>query len=931
MTRHRVRAGYCLLLVALLLSLLPGVQPQTPVVEAGEPDSGDSLQVTVYDAAFPRITLKKVIDIHNFDLNDGLAGLNYDQRAAAIANRIKHGSNQSSAHPDDVVVLNGVFADSAKDILVNELKTVYPYYVKRIRGPVVNKGPDLYWVLATICAILSYTTGTCPSWLFVFDPALNDSGLMLFSRYPFAKFDIQSTHSEFFNKDTFSAPVDVSSQPTYEGKLNGADLTQPYVSVFIFDDANTTLPQSQGPMLGYAFSEGYFDSLQSKAAGMVRIKKNGKIHNVAFSNLQSGSIEFPANPINRERQLSDIREFILKNLTASQLKTQPLYLLGNLNIDGAPRLDSKEWKATFSQTAAAKGFFACKGLNCSYNPDTKAGKTFMTDGWGYEMPTQDFGYDASMNNARTTYMLHNPLGGARMCVQRLWYPGNYMTNTDYGMETTEQAQLSSNLPLRVNINRVAPYCSPRDDSGANGPFAVSFKPNGSADLLVGSQQKAKISYPGSMQWYRIDKPGSYGIQVSSGDSKPGDVPVGFEVYAASNMSTPIKPYYGEVSARYGQKFALPNPPYYVRVFALDVTNHAGGTIKSESRTKTGNYRIKFHEFRGTSPEDAIILLGGVRTRYEWPSNYNGVNPKQTWFEFYTNKADSGHFPSVSVRVENLAFVNGELNPQAQEGIKQLTINSDQAPSYPVLFPSNAVPRKPYFELLPSGDYSQVQTGWEQEAPKLPNFVVGGANKARRYYATIKRTPVDDFVSPFDLDDPVETYLTFRTDLTYFYPLSVIRKKGWDSAKIRLSFDGPKPILDPDGKPKQEQKVANLLGAHSVSFGSLGNKETLMLYGEANYPDNAPRSYIDKVLPLLDHDTLAEPSKMVMDGQAYYMIWQSIDGLSPDYWGGDMPNPYGAGWWDGYLWHDRGNINDSHYWYQLIYYRSHEDLYYKPGA
>jgi hypothetical protein len=189
---------------------------------------------------------------------------------------------------------------------------------------------------------------------------------------------------------------------------------------------------------------------------------------------------------------------------------------------------------------------------------------------------------------------------------------------------------SDHLPVRADFNIAAPHCSPTTQDPVLGPLALSFANNATQEYYYGNG--AFITNPGNFQWYRIDDAGDYFIKVEATDL--GHVAgVGYEVYSASDMTLPLKPFYGNTGVeRKGDEFLMPKPPYYIRVFA---TNPATG---KPDRTTTGNYRIRVHQQTGLTPDDAIAF-GGALT---WPRDWMTANDAAYWYNFHTRYAVSSN-------------------------------------------------------------------------------------------------------------------------------------------------------------------------------------------------------------------------------------------------------------------------------------------------
>ena len=549
-------------------------------VATGGGTKGSSLRLVTYNTAFVSITFGPPVG--TIDFNDGMAGMDYEQRAVAIATGIIRDDT-------DIVALNEVFSDEAKDVLVQLLAPVYPHYIKKIRGEAPNPAAQVVSPLLP--------PGAAPA-------ETSDSGLMLFSKYPFVP---------------FSSSASPLSEPGLE--IEGWNGTSSWGSVPSQVSARVFKTAAGG------------DGLASKAVTMARIlnPNDGQIVNVALTHLQA-SYESPPAPEEtaaRRAQFQDIKRLIVNSLTQGERQSQQVYVLGDLNVNGGNKgspADEPEWQSLFKFLSnAVAGFFSCGNAACAAG----AGKPFMTDLWGFETSTHDPGVSNNVENQRLDYVLHNkplitdvvvkPPVTTPMCAQHVAIAYELGQPTPSGV-----LQLSDHLGLRADFNKQAKHCSPDGNAGVFGPRVITFSAS-SQERQIRPQHGARITYPGSMQWYRIDKAGSYSVQAAatSGDR------VGVAVYAAADLSRPLSPFYGEVNPRYGPKYVMTDPPYYVRVFAKDPATGA------PDRSWTGTYTITFHEYRGTSPDDSISLAGGYKQAYQWPGPGTQEYPR-VWFDFHTN-------------------------------------------------------------------------------------------------------------------------------------------------------------------------------------------------------------------------------------------------------------------------------------------------------
>jgi hypothetical protein len=778
------------------------------------PSTGSSLRVLTYNTAFMQVSLAPPIG--TIDTNAGMFGdLDYHERAQRIAAGILRDDN-------DVVVLNEVFSAEARAILVGALAATYPFHLDRLKG----QAPDPY--AAGVALLFAPGTELAET---------NDSGLMLFSKHPFV-------------------PFTAGTSPSYDiDEVDGSAAGVPWGSS-ASEVSVVTFPLSLGA-----------DGLASKAVAMVRVQNpnDGQISNIAFSHTQAsyGSPDL-TGPLVRSLQLRTAQNLIRRSLTATELATQPVYLLGDLNIIGGNQKDSgpdPEWESVFFKQVVADGFFACGDGPCDFDPATAKGHTFLSDSWGFETSPLDLGISNTVDKARLDYVLHNrpeltdfsvkPIVKTGLCMQHAMIAYELGDPVGGGLQ-----QLSDHLGVRVDFNKSAPHCSPNPDGGALGPVPVAF-PAASQDLQVTSPAAA-ITFPGSMQWYRIDKAGSYSIKAST--TAPNRV--GFAVYQGEDLSRPIPPFYGETT-RWGDKFAMTKPPYYVRVFGQDPT-----TGKPD-RAFTGGYTIDLHEHRGITPKDSISLAGGFPTEYVWPGPGIPELPV-VWFDFHTNTTTAGKFPDV-------AFY--EEVPTADDPSQYAVTIVEDTPALPVIPGAGTSIIK---------DPSTLLRSLVVAAPALAG-IAGGA--PRKYFVRVGRDAALQ-------NTPSVTRLTFGTTLTYLRPerlTSYNMADDWpDRDNIELGFMV-------DGPVAKSSCNASCIGP--IPF-STGSPTTI-----SGYP-SLQRTFVDNVVFNLWKEGTYLAPHFTSGGQPLGM--PNLSHFQVGY-NTDLP----------FIWADGGNPDAADYWYEMTYETSHD--------
>ncbi|MGH9895707.1 MAG: endonuclease/exonuclease/phosphatase family protein, partial [bacterium] len=313
----------------------------------------------------------------------------------------------------------------------------------------------------------------------------NDSGLMLFSKFNFAKPDGKS----FGNDESNGFAIGVSPDNSSDGVMFADEFAFWYVYA---------QEQTNGG-----------DAWANKGVAFVRIKnpcEPGRPFDVVFTHMQStgdgSTLDDYEDFVNRRDQLSgdvqgvhiafkSVRHAIELNVDDTRRTSELIFVVGDLNINGHPHTAEKvpdctfltdscsgfesytEWEYTFSAPTKSanfdshlfyRGFFSCGAGPCTYDPFASAQPgTFLTDAWAWETSELDMGATNSGGNVggnnhddkhghRLDYFLHNrPKDGKGedlICVQHL--------RRVYGFTDPKTGRdLSDHTPVMIDVNRVA--------------------------------------------------------------------------------------------------------------------------------------------------------------------------------------------------------------------------------------------------------------------------------------------------------------------------------------------------------------------------------------------------------------------------------------------------------------------------------------------
>ncbi len=478
--------------------------------------------------------------------DDFCCDINNEERAKLIGDLIRTADY-------DIVVLNEVFDEDAKDAFVSRLAGVFPHYVSKIDMPFY----------------------------------IEDSGLMLFSRFPFQPLPNPNW--------AFSFPL--LATPLVEAVSGGNDAWDK-VAAIIFPEESCS----------------DYDCQSAKGVGLVRVRNPITHHvmNIAFTHLQAsyGDGDCKEEVDGRAIQFALMQQ-LLQVVLGAYVGTEPVFLMGDLNVDG----DQRDWG---------------HGTNFGYlhdepcEPDNLWEWTtifdqpgvFFTDIFGDPWVSEMQGPDFYMNPVDFDWGLTAglPVPGERLDYV-LWNHGGrhqiqHMTR-EHHLRVAQGNVLSDHIAVCADYNVKVSHCHPM-----NARIPVQDAPN-----------TGYIMYPGGMQWYRIDEPGTYLVAVTGADMR-------YSVYESKDLTIPAPQYYEEtgeiqIQERFvtGQKFCIPQAPFYIRVY-------------KSARHLTGPYELAVHRMTGASKEEAISLLPGAEwLEYQWP----GVPLNEddcVWFKLRLDAADN---------------------------------------------------------------------------------------------------------------------------------------------------------------------------------------------------------------------------------------------------------------------------------------------------
>ena len=586
----------------------------------------------------------------------------------------------------------------------------------------------------------------------------NPSGIAIFSKYPFLPLQGANIADD-------GACADPECQIV--GQNAGLPIQPGFYAFDVFDDCSSV------------------DCWASKGVGLTKIDTPGEPIYVAFTHLQA---DYPEEgklfPETRAKQFDAVRELIIGAVPAAEIAGAAIYVAGDLNVVGAPRTstqttETQEWHDLFDRASnnpnEGSGFFACgngvpsggSAVQCQFGQN---GPWELTDSWGFESSPTDLGISNETDGARLDYVLHSP---GRRCMQHAMIAWDLQADP-YG--NGGLAWLSDHLPVRVDFGTAALWCSPNDDDHAALPMRnlhdFAFGPTNCSDGggpnppchqdEIVSPPQAGIGPAGAFQWFRISQPGTYSI-----DLNPVGGDVDFVIYHHTDLSRPIAPFETK-EGELGIVYNLPEPPYYLRTFAVD------GSGKPDSAAANRPYVLKVHQHLCRSPQDACVIDPGLAldapTAYTWPQTVDLLTElRELWWRFKTSGVRGGHlragsgggirFPTVRMQIEGGFGTAYECITQVPPVIERWNDH---------LFPTQLEETIPFIDVQEDDDQDAEDDGLRDDLRVAPDLPAKTDDEFQVYF--LKLTRNSNWQDGFnECNGGLSSFVSYHTNLTYIVP------------------------------------------------------------------------------------------------------------------------------------------------------------------
>jgi endonuclease/exonuclease/phosphatase family metal-dependent hydrolase len=487
-----------------------------------------------------------------------------DQRAQRVAEAVRA---LPVADQPDVMAFNEVFSDSARRILVRELSAGWPHQVEK------------------------------------FDAAANlrqDSGLALFSRFPFRPLTLRPPYLE----QTLNAPF-----ASYNNAIFEDSLANKGVAVARFQHPEFGL-------VALALSHLQASYTEDEQAGAEAAALNGMIP-------PGGPIVYKEAAFAgaRKAQLTSAVDF-MENLLGEQDQWPPLLFVGDFNIEGEnPELIGTEYHETVA-TGPLADFDDC---------------------WPAFISTEDPGLtesDSTGERHRLDYI----------CLARKGNTRDFSRLVPHHMRTLHRS-LSDHYALEAVLSRPSPNCNPA--GAATLPTVTA--PSGVRRFDL------EIVDPGAYQWVRIEEPGTYAISSTEGteysvysgtdlsDPWPSydNTIVRVDELGLAQVATDWRANELPVAATV---YGLSDGPFYIRV-------RSGGA----NPQATGTCRVGVYKYTGATMQTAIALFPQDDLRDPILPTGQLKPDDRCWFSAVIDRAESGAEHTSTFELQNDTGVSARFD------------------------------------------------------------------------------------------------------------------------------------------------------------------------------------------------------------------------------------------------------------------------------
>lgn len=447
-----------------------------------------------------------------------------ETRAKQISERIL-----AATEPWDVLCFNEVFDEDGRDELIHRLSARYPNYVAKADAD--NRGAGVLEVAGGLAltiggAVWGAALGLIGS-LNLLSARWEDSGLMLFSRFPFTQVRIPDEVADFAGLPIGLDIPNVAYVPYVDAADNDAGAAKGVVY------AQLQLPDEStfNVMISHTQSDPTED-----------IGKNQAIRKSQFATAMALLKERIGDPAGKEVLFCG--DFNVQGLRDDNHPRPEWTAL--MNTPGAPLTDVLQDAWTFEQ---------CPGR-------AVLGSTPLPD---------DCDPGQTAHRQRLDYVMRTKPYPNRMVAQHI----NIAHDVAQRSPTSPTMYTSDHLPLSIDLHERKPHNTALTAEKLT--FTIADPEHRSSGALR----------DGEMHWYRIDDPGGYGFAMLNGANKvfyavyaKSDMSQPYQPFTRD--TTPAGP-----EAPATTRYALAEPPFFVRVWLRPNVSSANYTLYSRRFVGSG--------------------------------------------------------------------------------------------------------------------------------------------------------------------------------------------------------------------------------------------------------------------------------------------------------------------------------------------------------
>jgi endonuclease/exonuclease/phosphatase family metal-dependent hydrolase len=449
-----------------------------------------------------------------------------EKRANGIADRIL-----AATEPWDVLCFNEVFDEDGRDILEHRLRTAYPHYV--LKADADDRGVGALAVVAgglfTFGGALWGIALGLIGGVSLLGSRWEDSGLMLFSKFPFRGIPIPD------------ALADLVGMPT--------GTTIPHVAFVPYEDAVGN------------------DENSAKGVVYAQIElPDESLFNIMISHTQADPLDhIGKNATTRKAQFTTAMALLDDRLEGDTADKEILFC-GDLNVQGMADANGlrPEWTTLLGTPSSAP---LTNVLQDAWTFEQCPGRLLL----GSTPLPDDCDPGITAHGQRLDYVLRSNPYPERMVAQHIRIAHNIAQRSP----TSPTKYTSDHLPLSIDLHEQKPF------NTANTAEKLTFTIDDPENISTATLRD------GQMHWYRIDDPGGYGFAMQGGANK-----VSHAVYTKADLSQPYQPYTRDTTPATDDgpritRYALAETPFFIRVWLRPNVTSASYSLYSRRFVGTG--------------------------------------------------------------------------------------------------------------------------------------------------------------------------------------------------------------------------------------------------------------------------------------------------------------------------------------------------------